>query len=107
MTLFSRRPVESRSGPALWRGTASLWLTQTKENAAEAAASVKSVFQLVAGLEHPVDDSQAQQHESDRHAYAQHHVHIRLAVEAPAEAVDQIHHRVEQRDLLPGLRQHR
>ncbi len=41
-----------------------------------------------------------------RHGQAGHHRHVGAAVEAPAEAADEIHHRVEQGRALPERRQH-
>src|ERR1022692_4454766 len=60
----------------------------------------------VSGLEYPGHDRQRYRHEHDRHAEADADSHVGNAVEAPAEAADQVDHRVEQRDRLPEGRQH-
>jgi len=56
----------------------------------------ESVLEPVAGLEDPSDHEEANGREAQRHAQADGHAHVRDPVEAPAEAVDQVHDRVEQ-----------
>src|SRR3546814_5986091 len=64
-------------------------------------------LEFPAGAEDPPHGQQAQHEEAEDRRDADRHVHVRHAVEAPAEAADQVHHRVEQGDLLPHRRQHR
>src|SRR5580658_9600648 len=61
----------------------------------------RSVLELVAALEYPAHQQQAQHQECQRRGGARDHVHVRDSEETPAKAADQIHHRVEERDLLP------
>ncbi len=62
-------------------------------------------FQAVAGTENRADGDQAQHHKYQGHAQAERGADVGHAVKAPAETADQVHHRVEQRDLLPQRRQ--
>ena len=57
-----------------------------------------SILQPIAGLEDPPHHDQADDQERQRHAEAEGHAHVGDLVEAPAEAADQIDHRIEQRD---------
>src|SRR6478672_11738946 len=50
--------------------------------------------------------SEAARQEQDGHGEAQSHAHIGHSEETPAEAADQIDHRIEQRHLLPKWREH-
>src|SRR5688572_29597759 len=59
-----------------------------------------------AGLENPPDKNEAGREEDERHAQAYRDIDVGRAVKAPAEAADQIKHRVEQRDGAPDRRQH-
>ena len=63
--------------------------------------SVASVSNFVPRLKHPPDKSQADDEKAKRHANTHGDMHIRNAVETPAETADQIYHRIEQCDLLP------
>jgi len=65
-----------------------------------------SVSNLVPSLKHPPYKSQADDKKAKRHANTHADVHIGDAVETPAKAADQIHHWIEQGDLLPQWRQH-
>src|SRR3712207_7329740 len=58
-------------------------------------------LQAVTRLEAPPHRRQAHDQEEDRHAEAQGDAHVGDAVEAPAEAADQVHDGVEQGDRLP------
>src|SRR5581483_7897695 len=49
---------------------------------------------------------QADGEEQQRHGYANADADVRGLEESPAEAADQINHRIEQRDFLPERRQH-
>src|SRR5690606_18518693 len=69
-------------------------------------AESRSAFQPVAGAKHPVHGSQAQRQEAEGHAQADADRYVGNAVEAPAKAADQVHHRVEQGELLPEGGQH-
>ena len=60
----------------------------------------------VAGLEDPPHDGKAQRQKRERHGDADADVHVGDAVEAPAEAVDEINDRIELRHGLPERRQH-
>src|SRR5262249_24895792 len=66
----------------------------------------RSGLELVAGLEHPPDEGQADREKAERGAEADDGVDIGLAVEAPAQPADQIDHGVEQGDPVPERRQH-
>src|SRR3712207_3101758 len=63
-------------------------------------------LQAVTRLEDPPHRRQAHDQEEDRHAEAQGDAHVGDAVEAPAEAADQVHDGVEQGDRLPERGQH-
>jgi len=67
---------------------------------------VASVSNLVSSLKNPPYESQADDEKAKRHANTRSDMHIGNAVEAPAKAADQIHHWIEQGDLLPQGRQH-
>src|SRR5688572_9574843 len=71
-------------------------------------ATMRAILRLepVAGAENPPDDAKADDQERQRHAEADADMHVGYAEEAPAEAADEIHDRVEQRDSLPDRRQH-
>src|SRR5690606_16831755 len=81
-----------------WRKAGARWLGGVGER--------RSPLRLVARLENPTDRRGTPGHEDQRHAGAQTHADVRHVIEAPAEAVDQVHHGVEERDLLPQLRKH-
>ena len=65
-----------------------------------------SISDLVPRLKHPPYKSQADDEKAKRNANTHGDMHIGNAVEAPAKAADQIHHRIEQGDLLPQWGQH-
>src|SRR5690606_17658363 len=65
-----------------------------------------SVLQPITGAEDPPDKPQAQHEEAEDHRQADANADVRHTVKTPAEAADQVHHRVEQGDLLPQRRQH-
>src|SRR5207253_5779492 len=75
-------------------------------DSAESAFASTLGLEPVSGFEYPRHDRQRYRHEHDRHGEADSDAHVGDAVEAPAEAADQIDHRVEQRDRLPQGRQH-
>src|SRR5215831_7402526 len=54
-----------------------------------------SALQPIACPENPPYYRQADQEKSQSHRQAHTHAHVRLAVEAPAKAADQIDHRIE------------
>src|SRR5882762_11736459 len=60
-------------------------------------ASAQSGFQAIAGPEDPDDDRQAREEESQRRRQADCDAYVRVAVEAPAKAADQVDDRIEQR----------
>src|SRR5262249_15207401 len=64
-----------------------------------------SLFQFVACAEHPPDRDQADDKEQQGHADTDGMADIGNLEETPAESADQVDHRVEQRDGLPGRRQ--
>src|SRR3546814_6829256 len=64
------------------------------------------VLQPIAGLEYPPHRQQTGAEDTEDHRQADTDADVRDAVEAPAETADQIHHRIEQGDLLPQRRQH-
>src|SRR5258708_7177190 len=66
----------------------------------------KSGLESVSGLEHPPSGRETKQEEHHGHTSADLDAHVRYAVEAPAEAANQINHWVEQGDLLPNRREH-
>ena len=63
-------------------------------------------LESVSRLEDPPHRHQAHGQEADRHGQAQADAHVGDPVETPAEAADQVDHRVEQGDRLPERRQH-
>src|SRR6185437_9486526 len=71
-----------------------------------AEAPFGSILEPVAGLEDPADDGEADQQEDQCHDDADRDVHVGDLEEAPAEAADEIEHRIKQRDLLPQRRQY-
>src|SRR6185312_10779531 len=68
--------------------------------------AIDSGFQPVATAEDPPHHGQADQQEDQGHAQADGHADVGYAIEAPAEAADQVHHGVEQGDLLPERGEH-
>src|SRR6476659_1622833 len=105
---FAKRPMASRSivlssikGPL--RNAHGHWSDYHSE---AACAFGRLAFQPVAGLEDPPHHSEADRQKQDGHGEAQSHAHIGHAEETPAEAADQIDHRIEQRHLLPKWREH-
>src|SRR5258708_27409537 len=71
-------------------------------------ATPKTLLALepIAGAEQPPHDRQAKHQEQPRHGKADADAHVGDLEEAPAEAADQVDHRIEQGDGLPGRRQH-
>src|SRR5215469_10377845 len=65
-----------------------------------------SALELVTGPENPGHDRDAQSEKTERRSRARRDSHVRNAKETPAEAADEVHHRIEQRDPLPERRQH-
>ena len=63
----------------------------------------RSGLQPVAGPEHPADDREAEEEEAQGRGEADADADVADAVEAPAEAADQIDDRVEQGDRPPRL----
>src|SRR6266853_395907 len=63
-------------------------------------------LELIACLEYPAHDREAQGEKAQCRSGARDDIHVRHAVEAPAKAADQVDHRVEQGNLLPYRRQH-
>src|SRR5579872_5271164 len=70
------------------------------------AESEPLTLQPVPGLEDPGDGDHADRKKRQRHAEAQRDADVGNFVKAPAEAADQIDHRVEQRDGAPARGQH-
>src|ERR1043165_9511125 len=68
--------------------------------------SLVLVLDAIAGSEDPRDRAEADAKEQKRHRDAYAKVHVGGFKEAPAEAADQIHDRIEQRDGLPAGWQH-
>ena len=66
----------------------------------------RSALQPVPRPEDPPDQREAQDEEPHRRREADLHAHVRGPVEAPAEAADQVDHRVEQAEGAPGIGQH-
>src|SRR6266481_2167547 len=60
----------------------------------------------IARLENPPHHREADGEEYRRHAQADAHADVGDAVKAPAEAADQINHRIDESDRLPNRRQH-
>src|SRR5258706_8638706 len=77
----------------------------SRQASGEAPRPQQLAFQAVAGPEDPPHRGQAQEEEAQRGRQAYPHRHVGIAVEAPAEAADQVHHRVEQAEGAPGRRQ--
>src|SRR5690606_8602645 len=79
-----------------------------EESSAVTAAglSVCSASEAIAGPEDPRHERQAERQEQPDHGQADHRIDVGDLVEAPAEAADQIEHRIEVTDRLPGGRQH-
>src|SRR5688572_13863539 len=65
-----------------------------------------SALQPVAGTEDPVHDTEAEQEEAKRGGETHADGDVRRPVETPAEAADQVHHRIEQAERAPERRQH-
>ena len=63
--------------------------------------NLASISNPVPRLKHPPNKSQADDEKAKGHANTQGNMHIGNAEEAPTKAADQIHHRIEQGDLLP------
>src|SRR5690606_6429006 len=87
-TPTARRPM--RWSPCLLRNPRSLALR----------------LEPIAGPEDPGDQAQTQAEERQDHGEAGAQADVGDAVEAPAEATDEVHHRIEQRHGLPERRQH-
>ena len=64
------------------------------------------LLQSIPGLEHPPHDEQAGDQEHQNHGQTQSYAHVGDFEKAPAKTADQVNHRVEQGDGLPGRRQH-
>src|SRR3712207_2932723 len=65
-----------------------------------------SGLELVAGSKDEPHSCKAESKEGKGHAKAESYGHVGCAVEAPAEAADEIHDRVEQRERAPARWQH-
>src|SRR3954452_19040271 len=65
-----------------------------------------SSLEPVPRLEHPAGDREAERQEDERHGDAQPDADVGDAVEAPAEAADEIDHRIGKRHGAPERRQH-
>src|SRR5438477_11376008 len=74
-------------------------------NGSELAAGVLGLEPL-AGLEDPGHERQRYRHEHQGHREADRDAHVGDAVEAPAEAADEVDDGVEQGNRLPEWRQH-
>lgn len=69
-------------------------------------ASTTSGLQAIAGAEYPPHQAETQREEAGDEGQADFNRDIGATVETPAKAADEIHHRIEQRKLLPGRWQH-
>src|SRR6478672_11327002 len=103
---FAKRPMASRSIVLSSIKDRSETPMATGHHSEAACAFGPLAFQPVAGLEDPPHHSEADRQEQDGHGEAQSHAHIGHSEETPAEAADQIDHRIEQRHLLPKWREH-
>src|ERR1700722_20983535 len=75
-------------------------------NIVSSGAPTRSILQPKSRLEHPGDDAEANGQETHGHGHAGADAHISIAIEAPAEAADQVHDGIEQTESAPGRRQH-
>ena len=64
------------------------------------------IFQPVPGLKHPADEENAGGEKKGNHEEAQGQPDVGRFIKAPAEAADQIHDGVKQRNLLPEGGEH-
>src|ERR1700678_4572565 len=79
--------------------------TGSSRNVVSWGNPTRSILQPKSRLEHPDDDAEANGQETHGHGHAGADAHIGVAVEAPAEAADQVHDGIEQTEDAPGRRQ--